>query len=342
MTGRLAVFALTPQGARLARALAGEFQADLFLPRKLAGPGELSFDSLPVQVAEVFHAYAGHLFVAASGIVVRAVAPLLRGKSEDPAVVVLDQAGRHAVSLLSGHLGGANDLARRAAAVTGGEAVITTATDTAGLPSLDLLARDSGLAIENLDAVKTVNAGLLDGRTVQVFDPDARLVVPQTHGGHFQWVGAPHLLEAERPCVAVTWRSAALPKGCLVLRPRVVVAGTGCRKGTPASEIIDALQTACAKRGVSVKSLAALASIEAKRHEPGLIQAASELGVELIFFPASRLGEVSVPNPSLNALKHMGVESVCEAAALLATGADTLLLPKIKTKTVTVALALAG
>jgi cobalt-precorrin 5A hydrolase len=344
MTGRLAVYALTPQGARLARGLAGEFGADLYLPRKLAGPeesGETAFDSLPALVARVFHAYQGHLFVAACGIVVRAVAPLLKGKALDPAVVVMDQAGRHAVSLLSGHLGGANDLARRAAAVSGGEAVITTATDTAGLPSLDLLARDSNLAIENLDAVRTVNAALLEGRAVQVFDPETRLVIPQAHCGLFEWVGAPHLLEPGRPCVAVSWREGSFPAGCLVLRPRVVVAGTGCRKGTPASEIAQAVREACAARGVAVKSLAALASIEAKRGEPGLLEAAALLGAEAIFFPASRLGGISVPNPSAYALKHMGVESVCEAAALTATGAKTLLAPKMKTRTVTVALALA-
>jgi cobalt-precorrin 5A hydrolase len=254
----------------------------------------------------------------------------------------MDQNGRHAVSLLSGHLGGANDLARRVAVFSGGEAVITTATDSAGLPSLDILARDSGLAIENLDAVKTVNAGLLSGQTVQVFDPDGRLAVAPQHCDRFEWVGAPHLLEPGGPAVAVSWREDSFPAGCLILRPRVVVAGTGCRKGTPASEIIEAIVAACAQRGVAMRSLAALASIEAKRGEPGLSEAARELGVELVFYPADRLAAVRAPNPSPMALKHMGVESVCEAAAMLAAGTDRLLLAKTKTKTVTVALALAG
>lgn len=337
-----AVYALTPQGARLARGLAQELGADLHLSRKLAGPGEAGFDSLPGLVAESFHRYGAHVFVAACGIVVRAVASHLKGKAEDPAVVVLDQAGRHAVSLLSGHLGGANDLARRVAAFTGGEAVITTATDSAGLPSLDLLARDSNLAIENLDAVKAVNGALLAGRTVQVFDPESRLVIPAGHCGLFEWVGAPHLLEPDAPGVAVSWREEPLPPGCLVLRPRVVVAGVGCRRGTPGGEIAAAVRAACASRGVAVKSLAALASIEAKRAEPGLAEAAGELGAELVFFPSARLAAVPVPNPSALALKHMGVESVCEAAAMLATGSDRLLLAKTKTKTTTVALALAG
>ena len=211
----IAVYALTPQGARLARGLANELRADLYLPGKLAGPGERAFDSLPELVADVFHEYAGHVFVAACGIAVRAVAPHLRSKAQDPGVVVLDQNGRHAVSLLSGHLGGANDLARRAAAFTGGEAVITTATDSAGLPSLDILARDSGLAIENLEAVRTVNAGLLAGQTVQVFDPEARLAVPAKHCQRFEWVGRRTIWNhrvrqwpypgAVPPCPPVAW-----------------------------------------------------------------------------------------------------------------------------------------
>jgi len=336
----IAVHALTPQGARLGRALAGELGADLYLPVRLARCGEHPFESLPEIIAEVFHRYEGHVFVTACGIAVRSVAPHLRGKSADPAVVALDQAGRHAVSLLSGHLGGANALAGRIAAFTGGTAVITTATDTEGLPSLDLLARDSGLAIENIEAVKKVNGGLLSGNVAQLFDPESRLAIPAAHGHRFEWVAAPHLLEPDRPCVAVTWRTAALPEGCLKLRPRVAVAGVGCRKGVVCEEIILAVRQALALKQVAPQSLTALATIEAKRDEPGLALAAKELGVELLFFPAERLSGVAVPTPSSMALKHMGVESVCEAAAMLATGAGIPLLAKTKTKTVTVALAL--
>jgi len=336
---RLAVHALTPQGARLARALAREFDADVFLPARLALEGEHPFESLPALVAQAFHRYEGHLFVTACGIAVRAVAPHLRGKRKDPAVVVLDQAGRYAVSLLSGHLGGANDLAGRAAAFTGGTAVVTTATDTEGLPSLDLLARDSGLAIENIEAVKRVNGGLLSGSVVQIFDPRNRLMIPATHCGRFEWVGAPHLLEPGRPSVAVDWRKIPLPEGCLTLRPAVVAAGVGCRKGATAEAIIAAVRDALAAKQVAIASLAALATIEAKRSEPGLAQAAQELGVDLLFFSPEKLGTVCAPTSSAMALKHMGVESVCEAAAMLATGASHPLLTKMKTSTVTVALA---
>ncbi len=338
----LAVYALTPAGARLARALAAELGASLYLPRKLAAPGDLAFDSLPELVGRAFDAHCGHVFVAACGIVVRAVAPHLRSKTRDPAVVALDQHGRHAVSLLSGHLGGANDLARRVAAFTGGEAVITTATDTQGLPSLDLLARDSGLAIEDIRAVRHANMALLRGEPLQVFDPHAQLSVPPGHAERFEWVAAPHLLDAARPAVLVTWRVLDAPEHHLVLRPRLLVAGVGCRRGAPAPDIVAAVARACAARGAALKSLTALASIEAKRDEPGLHEAARELGAELLFYPAGRLAGVGVPNPSALVHKHMGVHSVCEAAALLAAGTDRLLAPKARTANTTVALALAG
>lgn len=340
--GAIAVYALTPKGVRLARELARGLQADLYAPRRFAREGEQGFDSLRQSVERNFSAYAGHVFVAAAGIVVRAVAGLLAGKDKDPGVTVLDQDGRFAVSLLSGHLGGGNDLARRAAAITGGQAVITTATDTAGLPSLDLLARDSGLAIENLAAVKTVNAALLEGKTVQVFDPQGALHIPPAHAGHFQWVAAPHLLEPDGASAVVSWKHvAAVPGGgCLLLRPRVVAAGVGCRKGASCGQILQALRAACAVRGVAVGSVAVLATIGIKRHEAGLLEAARVLGVDILYYEAEALAAVRVPNPSPNPLKHVGVESVCEAAALLAAKTTELLVPKTKTPTATAALAL--
>ena len=342
------MYALTPQGAGLARTLAARLGGELYLPAKLAGPGENGFASLPGLMAETFHKHPGHVFVAACGIVVRVVAPLLRGKDKDPAVVVLDQAGRHAVSLLSGHLGGGNALARVAAGITGGTPVITTGTDTQGLPSLDLLARDNALVIENLEAVARINGALLAGNTVPIFDPDNRLVIPAEACRLFEWVSAPQSLDPADPSssgvpgVAVTWHTSGLPAEALILRPRVVVAGVGCRKGLHPREIIAAIEAGCLARGVAVKSLAALASIEDKKDDEALAEAARLLGTQLILYPAARLAQVEVPNPSAVVARHMGVKSVCEAAALLAAGTDRLLLTKTKTRSVTLALALAG
>jgi len=148
---KIAIYALTPQGAVLGRRMADQLDADLFLPSRIADPhGAIPFDRLLDVVAKSFFLYPRHVFIAAAGIVVRAIASHLKSKDRDPAVIVLDQEGEYVISLVSGHLGGANELARNVARLTGGRAVITTATDTVGVPSMDLLAKEKDLTIANL------------------------------------------------------------------------------------------------------------------------------------------------------------------------------------------------
>ena len=340
-----AVYALTPQGADLARRLADALHGDLFLPAPLAvRHGARPFDGLLRAVAGTFPRYGRHVFVAAAGIVVRAIAPHIRTKERDPAVVVLDSEGRFVVSLLSGHLGGANALAREAAAVTGGTPVITTATDTAGLPSWDLLAAERDLAIADMAAVKTLNMAMLRGETVSVSDPENRL-------GLFSGPGpsaAPVIsVEEERlpeggPAVTVTWRSEPGRPGRLVLHPRCLAAGVGCNRGTSAAEILELLESTFASRGLARASLAGLATIEAKRDEAGLLEAADRLGVSVTFYSAEALRDVPVPTPSETVKRHMGVESVCEAAAIKRAGGGRLLVPKVRSRNATLAVALEG
>jgi cobalt-precorrin 5A hydrolase len=340
-----AVYALTPQGADLARRLADALRGDLFLPATLAARhGARPFDGLLRAVAGTFPRYGRHVFVAAAGIVVRAIAPHIRTKERDPAVVVLDSEGRFVVSLLSGHLGGANALAREAAAVTGGAPVITTATDTAGLPSWDLLAAERGLVIADTAAVKALNMAMLRGETVSVSDPENRL-------GLFSGTGpsaAPIVSVEEKglpedgPAVTVTWRSEPERPGRLVLHPRCLAAGVGCNRGTSSREIVELLESTFASQGLARASLAGLATIDAKRDEAGLLEAAGRLGVPVTFYPAGDLRAVSVPTPSETVKRHMGVESVCEAAAIKRAGEGRLLVPKVRSRNATLAVALEG
>ena len=139
------------------------------------GAGDLIFHKLAQVFQEAFAGNDNLVCVMAAGIVVRGISPYLKGKDTDPAVVVVDEAGRFAVSLLSGHLGGANELARGVAQVLGGTPVITTATDVHGLPALDVLAAAHGLAIENLAGVRLIHMALLAGRPVRLVDPEGFL-----------------------------------------------------------------------------------------------------------------------------------------------------------------------
>ena len=342
---KTAIYALTPRGARLGGVLADQLNADLFLPVRLANRhNAIGFEGLLEQVVKGFFLYPRHIFITAAGIAVRAIAPHLKGKDRDPAVIVLDQEGEYVVSLLSGHLGGANELARRVAELTGGSAVITTATDTAGAPAIDLLAKERNLCIANLKAVKAINMALLEEKPIQVFDPEDRLGLKHQDPAMFAmaWIHNEAQWRNAHPGVWVTWQNKKpdAELNCLVLHPRCLVAGMGCNRGTTAGEILAFIKAVFHDQRLSLKSLKCLTTIDAKKDEQGLLEAVKELNVELVFYGKSQLATIQAPHPSSVVQKHMGVSSVCEATALLKSGHGRLLVPKTKSRNATLAVAL--
>ena len=343
---RTAVWAVTRIGAQLGRALAKALGGELLAPADLAGEfGAAPYDAIVPAVAARFTDYRAHVFVAASGIVVRAVGSLLKGKDVDPAVVVVDQRGRFAVSLVSGHLGGANDLAREVAAVTAGAAVITTATDVEDLPAVDQLARERGLTVANVAAIKPVNVAVLAGDTIQVLDPEGHLGLagaPEDWLERFNFLPDASAWVAGRPGVWVTWRAMEPAEGMLVLHPVCLAVGVGCHRGVGADEIAAAVTGVLDEHGLALASVLGLASITAKADEPGLLEAAGRLGRGLFFYDAAALAEMDVKNTSETVKKHMGVGSVSEASALKLAGGGALLVEKCIKGDVTVAVALAG
>ncbi|WP_059009439.1 precorrin-3B C(17)-methyltransferase [Streptomyces specialis] len=244
----------------------------------------------------------------ATGATVRLLAPLLTEKSADPGVVCVDEAGRHAVALLGGHAGGANDLARAGAeALPGCDPVVTTATDAAGIPGLDTL----GLPVEG--AAAAVSRAILDGEPVTL-RADAT----------WPWPALPPNVTAAAPgswTLAVTDRLLAPDDGTTaVLRPPSLVVGVGASRGVAAEEVLTLVEETLASAGLSGRSVAALATVTAKADEAGLNEAARRLGVELWTYPAEELAAVSVPNPSDAPLAAVGTASVAEAAALTGAG----------------------
>ena len=342
---KVAVYAITPQGAALGRHLAEQMDADLFLPSSLAEiHGAIPFDGIIELVKKTFSRYPRHIFIAATGIVIRAIAPHLRSKVKDPAVVALDQHGQYVISLLSGHLGGANQLAGEVAALSGGTAVITTATDTAGVPSFDLLAEENELTIANLEAVKTVNMAVLRGEPLQIFDAEDRLGLKNQDVSAFavRHIGREEQWDQGSPGVWVTWKTKDSEPNHLVLHPRSLIAGIGCNRGTQSREIVNLVMRTFRTHALALGSLQCLVSIDKKQDEAGLLDAARELGVPLFFFSPSELADVEVPHPSNVVKKHLGVSSVCEAAALLKSSGKSLLVPKTKSRNVTLAVGLEG
>jgi cobalt-precorrin 5A hydrolase/precorrin-3B C17-methyltransferase len=257
-----------------------------------------------------------------------------------------------AVALAGGHAGGANRLADRVAGTLGAQAVVTTAGDALGLPALDQLGADLGLRLEDGADLAAVAGALVAGDPVTLLS-DQRWPLPPLPGNVTVVAGGPGTkatgqstangpggppAEPAAPCLVVSDRQAAWPRPALVYRPPSLVVGVGCSRGAPAGEILHLVDAALTGAGLAPASVAALASVDAKRDEPGLARAAAERGWPLRFHPAAELAPVKVPNPSAAAARAVGTPSVAEAAAL-AGGRAELVVPKRKTANVTAAVA---
>ena len=267
----------------------------------------------------------------AAGAAIRLAAPLLAGKRVDPGLVCVDDAGRFAVALTGGHAGGANRLAARVAEALGAKPVVTTASDALGLPALDQFGADLGFRLEEGAELATVAAALVAGDPVTLLS-DQRWPLPPLPGN------VTVAEEPVAPCLVVSDRLVEWPRPALVYRPPSLLVGVGCSRGAPAEEILDLIDTALADAALAPASVATLASVDAKRDEPGLAAAARARGWPLRFHPAGELAVVPVPNPSAAAAHAVGTPSVAEAAAL-AAGRAELVVPKRKTARATVAVA---
>lgn len=344
-----AVIALTRNGVGLALHIQASLPGCLcYAPSRhqfALAMGAVGFERLGAVVPELWRRYRTLVFVMATGIVVRLIAPLLKHKSQDPAVVVLDERGKYVISLVSGHLGGANRMAGIIARITNGQAVITTASDVLERPALDLIAQQLELEADNPEMFKVVARSLLEDEPVWVYDPELRLE-PHLRGQcrirrlHDQTEVAEEGREGVGIWVSHYLAPEAVP--CLMLSPRNLVVGVGCNRGTPAAEILELLRHVFDRERLSLLSLRNFATIDAKADEAGILEAGRQLGRPVFFYSRQELEKVAVPNPSRVVLAHMGVESVCEATALVSAQSSDLMVAKEKSANVTLAVAVAG
>ena len=276
----------------------------------------------------------------------RLLAPWLQDKDTDPAVVCVDDGGRFAVAVLSGHRGGANALAKRVADALGACPVITTASEADGVLAVDLLGADAGWRIEATPAALRHAAGaVVNGDPVGVYQDT----------GDTSWLTATNVPANVRVLSDLSPRAdmAALlvitdrvidppsrPECTVVYRPPTLVAGVGCSRGATADDIATVVEQALAQGGLARASLARLATLDRRLDEPGVVEFAHRSGLPLAGYAAELLaGVAAVPNPSAVVQAAVGTPGVCEPAALLASGATMLLVPKVKTARATAAIA---
>lgn len=313
---KTAVIAISAGGRRLADRIAAGIGAE-----RAEAP-----DGIMAAMARLWRGYDGFVLVMACGIAVRAVAPLLEDKRRDPAVVVMDEAGRFAVSLVSGHLGGANELARRAAAASGGVAVITTASDVTGRTSLDLWLRGHGLAAPPA-LVTRASALLVNRGHIMVCD---RVGYPLPED--FRPTGDPAAADL---VISMEWRGEHA-------RPLPLFLGVGCNRATPAAEIEAACADFLAETGLARAAVAGVASIDLKKDEPGLTAFARQNRWPLFFYTSGELNRIPVARPSAAVIRATGAAGVAEPAAVLAAGNGELIAEKRKWQNVTMAAAVSA
>lgn len=291
--------------------------------------------SLRAWTKEQFREADALIFVGAAGIAVRAIAPYVKSKAEDPAVLCMDEQGTYVISLLSGHLGGANELAREVAALCGAVPVNTTATDAGGRFSVDDFARREHLYLDNLKLAKRISADILENRIIGLCSDFAC-------SGEL-----PAELSLEQRgelgiSISLDDRKSPFPE-TLHLVPRIAALGIGCRKGTSAEQIEKLAVKVMEEHRFSMHSVGKIASMDLKASEPGLLEFCRKWGISLLTYSEEELAEISCEggfSESEFVKAVTGVGNVCERCALKASGQGKLIQKKRAENGVTVAVAL--
>ena len=316
---KIGIVAITSGGKKLAVKLAQQLDNALFLQEDT---------KVAKKLANHWDQYDGFVCIMSAGIVVRSIAPLLMHKHHDPCVIVMDETASHIISLLSGHIGGGNDLAQKIAELTGGTPVITTASDTLKLVALDLWARSQNLIIENQEDL-TKSSMLVNTGNLNVYSDVKVSSLPN---------GLTQVLDYRDADIIVS-HLCTFPEESILFRPANLVIGTGCNRGTPVGEFEESLAELFKELGFSRASIRNLASIDKKNDEKGLLQFATNNNWHIDFFDSSTINSLNNLEISFAALKAVGAIGVAEPTALLSAQSNLLLTRKRKWKNITMAVA---
>jgi len=353
----VAIIALTRKGVETATKISMaleklEIKNNVFSPEQCVPWGTMPLDvRLGEFVKGIFGEVDAIIGVMAAGIIVRAVAPCLKSKLSDPAVVCVDVSGRFAISLLSGHYGGANELTRIIAREIGAIPVITTASDVMGKMSVDEAARLLHCKIQNPDSLVAVNSALVNGKHVGlVVVGDVKISANMIFGYDVKY--ADTVKEAVAPLknfdagVIITEKPMSterLPKSVTILTPKKITVGVGARKSASANEIVAAVNSALARADLPLERVDRLATVDIKKASPSMVSAAEKLGLPIDFVSVEALRAVKHEGLSPDSKlveEKIGVGGVCERAALITAGKNAeLILKKMKMNGVMVAVA---
>lgn len=339
---KLAVIAFTRSGCRYAEKIreaitAKENECEIWGKGKEASSWGIPVlkQSLREWTGRQFASRDALLFIGATGIAVRAIAPFVKSKASDPAVLCMDEQGKFVISLLSGHLGGANELAKGIAALCGAVPVITTATDIDGRFSVDSFAKREHLYLDNLKLAKRISAEVLENRTIGLYtDFELAGQVPlELSLGDRKELGISISMDDSYDPFPET----------LHLVPRIAVLGIGCKKGTSGEQIETLVKKVMGQNQFSMHSIGKVASIDLKQEEQGILDFCETYHAAFFTYSREELEQVSCEDgfSESSFVKGItGIGNVCERSALKAAGGTKLIQKKVAEDGVTVAIAL--
>lgn len=348
-----AIVAITKHSVELARKLKELFSnADLYYPQKFSKGDEESLEiqlydgNVRILLPALFNQYKGLILFISLGAVVRMIAPIIKDKNTDPAVVVIDDQARNVISVLSGHLGGANELTREIATLLNANPVITTASDVQQTIAVDLFGARFGWVWDSDEHLTMVSAAVVNEEPVAIV---------QESGERSWWIYDHTLPKNITIYPSIEEAMDAKPSGALIVthrllteeeteileygivfRPKVIVLGIGCNRGTSSEEIHAVIEETLEELEFSSKSVKAICTIDLKKDEKGLLEVVRERKVEFFTYTPKELNEMHIEEPSETVFKYTGAYSVSEASAKRYLQSDTLTLVKKKSGNVTI------
>jgi cobalt-precorrin 5A hydrolase len=336
---KTAVVAITKHGIEIARRIKQRMpEVEIYVPAKHSDGGSdinwFSDQSMQL-VATLFKTYDALICIFSLGAVIRMVAPHLVDKKSDPAVIVIDDRANHVISALSGHLGGANALARLVASFLGSQPVITTAADVNETIAVDLVGKEFGWTIENFENVTKTSAFMVNEEKIAIYQDAGernwwRAPLPKnvTVVDSVEQVKSPEfkagLVISDKMISDPEIRSKSV-----IYRPKSLVVGIGLHWDTGKDVIELGIKTVFSEKGLSFKSIRNISSINREAKVKGLEEFSKEYGIPVEIYDKDKLASVSVPNPSTTVQKFEGTPSVSEASSMLSSKGE-LVVPKQK------------
>lgn len=337
----LAIVSFTARGHRLNRTLAQRLHKQdescmSFGFYKYICEEVVPFEDLKGLIEELFYHQEAILFIGACGIAVRSIAPFLKGKDKDPAVLVMDECQAHIIALLSGHLGGANTWCQYLATLTGADPVITTATDQHHVFAVDLFAKANQLVIRDVKTIKEVSARLLHGEGIGY-----RSYLPWEGQLPSLFLQTTQLKEDVPVCgIVISEKKNIKPfEITCQLVPKDLVLGIGCRKGKDDRAIAAFIKEVFERHDLLEERILKLVSIDLKKGELGILQVAKNYGVPFETYDVPTLQQAKgafTASPFVTQV--VGVDNVCERAAVVGSQGGELLMKKIAKEGMTLAI----